>query len=46
MALLVAKKRTQIIHVFRRKGIRFHKEVLYKKNVKTANPIVAKVSAS
>jgi hypothetical protein len=46
MALLVAKKGTQIVHAFRRKGIRFHKEVQYKKKVKTANPIVAMVSAS
>jgi hypothetical protein len=46
MALLVAKKGTQIVHVFRRKGIKFHKEVLYKKHVKTAHPVVAMVSAS
>jgi hypothetical protein len=46
MALLVAKKGTQIVHVFRRKGIKFHKEVLYKKYVKAAHPVVKMVSAS
>jgi hypothetical protein len=45
-ALLVAKKGTQIVHVFRRKGIEFHKEVLYKKYVKAAHPVVKMVSAS
>ena len=46
MGLLVAKKGTQIVHVFRRKGIKFHKEVLYKKYVKAAYPVVKMISAS
>jgi hypothetical protein len=45
MGLLVAKKGTQIVHVFRRAGIKNHREVLYKKYIKPAPPVLTMVKA-
>jgi hypothetical protein len=45
LAFLVAQKGTHIVHVFRRAGIKNPQEVLYKKYIKPAHPVVPMVKA-